>query len=189
MNGDIFSAFLLILIIIIVKEFTKPKKKKKRYVRTGESSSYVNNHNYTHSIRKDIYEKTNINNDKDKILKGMDYEFYVGDHFENQGYIVTYHGIKNGKKDKGIDLIAKKGNEVIFIQCKNWKKDGRKININHIKAFLADTYNYIEDNPMYKNYNIKRIYTISNPILTKSAYAYIKNNQDKLQYLILKMHE
>ena len=185
MNTDILLSFIFLIIVIAAKELTISKKKSNKRKSSKYKSSYVQNHNNTYSIRKDIYEKTHMN--KEKILKGMDYEFFVGDHFEKQGYLVAYHGIQNGKKDKGIDLIAKKDNEIIFIQCKNWKKDGRKININHIKAFLADTYNYIEDNPIYKNYEIKRVYAISNPILTKSAYAYIKNNQDKLQYLMLKM--
>ena len=40
----------------------------------------------------------------------------------NKGYIVK---IGRGRKDGGIDVIAKKDENILLIQCKRWKK--RKI--------------------------------------------------------------
>lgn len=54
---------------------------------------------------------------------GEQYEKYVGAIFRRQGYSVNYNGIKRGFDDEGIDLICKKADEVLLIQCKNWAKD------------------------------------------------------------------
>ena len=53
---------------------------------------------------------------------GKMYERYIGYLYETQGYIVEYNGIEKGFKDSGIDLICKKNNEVVLIQCKYWSK-------------------------------------------------------------------
>jgi hypothetical protein len=49
---------------------------------------------------------------------GIDYERFIGYENERQGYIVEYHGATQGKEDLGIDLICKKGKEVLIVQCK-----------------------------------------------------------------------
>jgi Holliday junction resolvase-like predicted endonuclease len=49
---------------------------------------------------------------------GFVYEKFVGQILEDEGYEVNYNGLEKGWLDKGIDLIAKKGNEINFIQCK-----------------------------------------------------------------------
>ncbi len=118
--------------------------------------------------------------------KGKDYEKFVGNHFEKLGYIVKFNGVEKGKKDNSIDLIAIKKDEIILIQCKNWKEDSKyKITHEKVKAFIGDTYKFIEKNPTYKDYKIKRLFVISNKILDKSAYYYIKENRDIIEYLLL----
>lgn len=49
---------------------------------------------------------------------GIDYERYVGYYYEQQGYIVKYHGALKVKEDLGIDLICTKGIETLVVQCK-----------------------------------------------------------------------
>lgn len=50
---------------------------------------------------------------------GYVYERYVGLLFEELGYEVMYHGLESGFADGGIDLIAKKQDELpVYIQCK-----------------------------------------------------------------------
>lgn len=124
------------------------------------------------------------------IKKGKAYEKQIGDYFEKQGYIVKYNGIEKGKKDDSIDLIAIKKDEILFVQCKNWKENSKyKVTQQMVKAFIGDTYKFIEENPVYKNYTIKRLFVISNKILTKSAYAFIKNNPQLIDFQIIKESE
>ncbi len=133
-----------------------------------------------------IYNKDLTKNEKTNEKKGKEYEKYVGKFFEEKGYIIKYNGIENGKKDNSIDLIAIKNNEIIFIQCKNWKENNKfKITHKDIKAFIGDTYIFIKENPQYTNYNIKRLFVMSNKILDKSAYAYIKEHKNIINYKII----
>lgn len=46
------------------------------------------------------------------------YEEFVCNYYIDKDYEAIHHG-KKGKKDKGIDVIAKKENEIILIQTKN----------------------------------------------------------------------
>lgn len=61
---------------------------------------YFNNH---HHSKKEI---------------GKMYERYIGYLKEQAGYVVEYHGIGFKNRDKGIDLICKKGDEIVLVQCK-----------------------------------------------------------------------
>lgn len=54
---------------------------------------------------------------------GKMYERYIGYQYETQGYDVQYRGIEMGLKDGGIDLICRKGGEILLVQCKNWSLD------------------------------------------------------------------
>ena len=54
---------------------------------------------------------------------GKMYERYIGYLYEKKGYKVEYRGIELGLKDGGIDLICRKNNEILLVQCKNWKQE------------------------------------------------------------------
>jgi Holliday junction resolvase-like predicted endonuclease len=112
---------------------------------------------------------------KEKKEKGALYEAFVAEHYRSLGYEVIEHGKIHGKKDGGIDLIAKNVEEVIMIQCKNWKQ-GTKYTINHamISAFVGNVAMFIAKNTEYEKYIIKRVYAISEEILDKSALARIR---------------
>ena len=49
---------------------------------------------------------------------GIDYERYIGYYYEQQGYIVKYHGALKVKEDLGIDLICTKDKKTLVVQCK-----------------------------------------------------------------------
>jgi hypothetical protein len=51
---------------------------------------------------------------------GREYERFVGWQFEQQGYAVHYQGAIKGFEDLGRDLICKRGNEFVIVQCKRW---------------------------------------------------------------------
>lgn len=82
---------------------------------------------------------------KSKWQVGRDYEMFIGYEFENKGYDVDYTGIKNGLEDKGRDLIAKKEDEILIIQCKNWSRN-KTIREKHICQLFGTAVKYGLDN-------------------------------------------
>jgi hypothetical protein len=50
---------------------------------------------------------------------GFVYERHVGQFLEDSGYLVEYQGLSKGLLDRGIDLIATKDEQKIYIQCKH----------------------------------------------------------------------
>lgn len=86
---------------------------------------------------------------KTKWMIGKMYERYVGYLYEKNGWDVEYFGIHKRFEDLGRDLIAKKGNEIHIIQCKNWSKF-KTIYENHIFQLFGTTYSYQKANPTKK---------------------------------------
>jgi hypothetical protein len=78
---------------------------------------------------------------KSKREIGRLYECYVGYLYESKGYEVDYFGNIKGVEDLGRDLICKKGNEVIIIQCKKWSKF-KQIFEKHIFQFFGTVFQY-----------------------------------------------
>jgi len=132
--------------------------------------------------RKERYKK----HIKETKIKGNIYEIFIGEYYKKQGYAITQNGIIKGKKDNTIDVIAEKLNEVIYIQCKDWKYN-KKWLINHekVKAFIGDTYTYTENNPKYKRKEIKRLFIASNDIFDRSAKRYCRENRKIVEYKII----
>lgn len=64
-----------------------------------------------------------MNRKKEDWDIGIEYERYIGYRLENDGFKVTYLGATLGLKDMGRDLLAKKGDKVLVIQCKRWSKE------------------------------------------------------------------
>lgn len=54
---------------------------------------------------------------------GRDFERYIGYVYECRGFDVTFFGAIKGLEDMGRDIIARKEDKTIIIQCKYWKKD------------------------------------------------------------------
>ena len=122
---------------------------------------------------------------KEKKEKGKEYEEFVAEHFKIDGYEVNLHGIKKGKKDKGIDIICTKDEELILIQCKNWKEDSRyKINHENLKAFVGCCTEYVNENKLFDK-NIKLKFITSNYILDESGKKFLQESKT-LQYEVLK---
>ncbi len=174
-----FLSFLIVgaTILSIQKIITileKSKQIQKQHTK-NKKINYDYQKNYTY---KNTY--------KENIKKGINYEKYIGKKFEENGYIVKYNGIEQGKKDSSIDLIAIKGNQLILTQCKNWKENSRyKINHEKIKAFIGDSYTFLTKNPQYQGYKIKRLFCVANDIFDKSAKAYLNQNRNIIDYRII----
>ena len=116
--------------------------------------------------------------------KGKDFELYVGKEYETLGYTVSYNGIGRKRKDGGIDIIAKNYQEILLIQCKNWKS--KKITHKELKEFIANCMIYKEKYLKNEKRNIKNIYITSNDILEKSAKYFINENKNIIQYETIK---
>ncbi|WP_298690503.1 restriction endonuclease [uncultured Sulfuricurvum sp.] len=121
---------------------------------------------------------------KEKEEKGRLYELKVGEHFENEGYAVEYRGISLGKRDGGIDLIARKEAEVILIQCKNWKGN-IKIKQADIRKFYGDCSKYIEDNLLSRDEVQYRYIIPSKSLLDYQAERFFIENHTRIRYVVI----
>jgi DUF2075 family protein len=83
---------------------------------------------------------------KSKWHVGKMYERYVGYLYESKGYSVEYVGIFKGLEDLGRDIIAKKNNAIIVVQCKNWSRF-RTIYEKHIFQFFGTVFQFRDSNP------------------------------------------
>lgn len=80
---------------------------------------------------------------------GKEYERYVGYIYEANGYNVFYQGILEGFDDLGRDLICKKGEQTIIIQCKRWSQH-KTIHEKHVNQLYGTVIKYIIDNKLSK---------------------------------------
>ena len=122
---------------------------------------------------------------KNSSNKGKEFEEFVAGHFKLDGYQISLNGIKQGKNDKGIDIICSKDEELILIQCKNWKEDSKyKINHEKLKAFVGCCTEYVNENKLFDK-NIKLKFITSNYILDESGKKFLQESKT-LQYEVLK---
>jgi hypothetical protein len=84
---------------------------------------------------------------------GKMYERYIGYLYEKDGFIVEYKGIIEGVDDLGRDLICKKGNDIIIIQCKMWSQF-KKIHEKHIFQFFGTVFEYRDMNALENNLDL-----------------------------------
>ena len=123
----------------------------------------------------------------EKKAKGDEYEKYIADFFREQEYYVWEHGKEKGVKDSSIDLIIKKDKNIYFVQCKNW--ENWKINHKEVKATRTDVREYLKREKLLwnliKNYESKILYVTPKECLSKSAYTYIQENSDIVEYQVI----
>lgn len=82
---------------------------------------------------------------------GRDYEEYIGYTYRKSGYMVDNYGERMGLEDLGRDIIAKKGNKTLIIQCKYWSQK-KQIHENHINQLFGTVTSYcIEHGVQGKN--------------------------------------
>ena len=86
---------------------------------------------------------------KNKWQLGRDYERYIGYLFENNGYNVYYQGILEGFDDLGRDLICKKKEKTIIVQCKRWSQY-KTIHEKHVNQLYGTFIKYTIDYPKEK---------------------------------------
>jgi len=175
------------------KEEYNPKNKQK-YIKWNNNIKH--NHELISMIKKLKQEKKeNISKPKNtnklsnikKKQKGDKYEEYIADFFRNLEYTVWEHGKEKGVEDSSIDLFIKKEKHIYFVQCKNWEK--WKINHKEVKATRTDVREYLKNNQEFwnliKNYHMKILYVTPKRCLTKSAYKYIEENKEIVEYQVI----
>lgn len=99
---------------------------------------------------------------KSKRTLGRIYERYVGYLYEQQGYDVDYVGIFKGFEDLGRDLICRKSDEIIIIQCKNWSQF-KTIYEKHVFQFFGTLFQYKDENA---GRNVKGIFCTTTELST-----------------------
>ena len=82
---------------------------------------------------------------KTKWQIGRDYELYVGYMYSKKGYSVDYFGSYMGLEDLGRDLICKKDNQTLIIQCKYWSHS-KQIHEKHITQLYGTLISYCIEN-------------------------------------------
>lgn len=140
-------------------------------------------------IFKEISDEHNTNTNnmyQEKKTRATLYIEYIADHYRGLGYSVTEYGKENDVENHSIDLIAKKEDEVIFIQCKDQNKNNlHKIDDKAIKILRIDAYDFLEKNPIFKTYKIKIRYILSENFIDTSAVTYIDNCKEDINYEII----
>lgn len=82
---------------------------------------------------------------KTKWQIGRDYELYVGYMYQSGGYDIDYFGSYMKMEDLGRDLIAKKDDTILIIQCKYWSSK-KELHENHINQLYGTTICYCLEN-------------------------------------------
>jgi len=154
--------------------------KEKKEIEKKEKQSIVQEH--------ELYQTKKLS-EKEKKEKGDMYETYVANFFREQGYYVWEHGKEKGVKDSSIDLLVKKERCIYFVQCKHW--ESWKIDHKEVKATRTDIRDYIQNNSeikfIIKDYKTKILYVTSKYCLTAGAKKYIEENENILEYQVVKI--
>jgi len=141
-------------------------------------------HKQSQANRSNTQKSSKKSNYKENVKKGKEYEKYVGKYIESFGFDVDYRGLKMGRKDGGIDLIARKNNTYVLIQCKNWSK--KRVTQKDIRVFIGDYYAYLDEHPELRDKNTKAYFYVSNDLYDKGAKNYA-NSKDFLELKVLKI--
>jgi len=121
------------------------------------------------------------------IKQGKIFEYYVSNYFKGQGYEVI-NNFEKEKNDEGIDIIAKKGDELLLIQCKNWELS--VISHKEIKEFLGNCYLFLYKYKEYRKFKkVRRLYITSNSNLDKSAKYLLKDYYPFVEYFQIPFKE
>jgi restriction system protein len=119
--------------------------------------------------------KSSLNNRKKNMNYGNSYEKYIASKYEENDYLVELNGINKNINDGGIDLIAKKDDSLILVQCKNWSMSNKyKINQKDLRAFIGDSFIYMTENELF-NKKVSFHFIVSHDnILNEGAIKFLE---------------
>jgi Holliday junction resolvase len=119
------------------------------------------------------------------VNKGLDFEIQICDMLKSHNYEINPNGLYSGRADKGIDIVARRKKQILLIQCKNWKSDGRKIKQKDLKEFIGNCEIYKSKMNFDSDKSILNVFITSNYILDKGAEYFIKENEKILKYRVV----
>lgn len=140
----------------LLKEYLDIEESDAEDILSGNKDSYLNNDEVLRYVSLYDYNKMTpcernqlaldryLSRDHSKVHVGKMYERYIGYEYERMGFDVEYKGIIDGFDDLGRDIIAKKGDKVIIIQCKCWSKN-KEIKEAHINQLFGTKTKYYID--------------------------------------------
>lgn len=111
-------------------------------------------------------ERYRNSHNKTKWQIGRDYEQFVAYQYRKKGYEVDDFGSYMGLEDLGRDVIAKKDDTVLIIQCKYWSSI-KQIHEKHINQLYGTVVSYCIENNIDKS-NVKGV-LITNIQLSDTA--------------------
>lgn len=118
-------------------------------------------------------DRYNNSHNKTKWQIGRDYEQYVGYQYRKKGYDVDDFGTYMGMGDLGRDIIAKKDNTVLIIQCKYWSSI-KQIHEKHVTQLYGTMISYcIENNVEQENVKGVLITNIQLSEMAKKMASYL----------------
>lgn len=100
-------------------------------------------------------DRYNDSHNKTKWQIGRDYEQYVGYQYRQKGYEVDDFGSYMGLEDLGRDIIAKKDDTILIIQCKYWSSI-KQIHEKHITQLYGTMISYCIENNVDQS-NVKGV--------------------------------
>jgi len=108
----------------------------------------------------------------------------IKNYYKNKDFNVwDYPQEYNNIYEKKIAFIAKKNKELLLIHC---HQERNAITLDDVKSLIIQREQYIERHPILEEYSIKVIYVISNFNIEESAFWYIQENKNKINYEIVK---
>ena len=132
---------------------------------------------FQHIQRRDLFKKANVVNARAAVnnMSWREFEMLVGEYFRKQGFAVTE---TPSGQDGGIDLVLKKDDQKILVQCKHWKIS--KIGVKTAR----ELYGILVDS------NADEVNIVCSGEFTKEAETFVRNkpihliNGDELMKLI-----
>lgn len=195
-----FWYFSIILIFLgLIKIFIYKLGKKLKQKNEDKKQHMIKKESFADEFEKEQLKKENENlknkiNQLEKELKnfinkkkGLDYEVFVAKKYIEKGYEVILHGVLEGRIDYGIDLIAKKENETILIQCKNWQIE-QSINQEKVLSYYGRFKRYVDENALdIENTKLRFIAPDSKIFKISAIKIFQDENYLNYRYEIIKM--
>jgi len=128
-----------------------------------------------------IKEIKSINDEPPFTLES--YKAVVYKKYKEAGYTLWDYGKEKGSYNQNIDLLAKKNREVLLIRCIIIDRD---VHVDEIVTFRAAKKEFLENNPIFENYNLKAQLVMTHFSLTKESFEYLQENKTKVFYEVLK---
>lgn len=145
----------------------------------------------SHSYKANYSNYDPKNNPENKAISDK-FERQVAEYYTKEGYNIWHRSASMNLQDRGIDLIAFKDDEVLFIQCK-WRKNSAIDSLDKkVYDKMIDGYIAIKDNIIRKTDNAKyklilACRQLNNPsnksMVDDTLFYYLVRYTDDIEYM------